>query len=281
MKRWEELGNDRWKLTITPDDPEDTETPPSVYRGTKNEIAEMLADSQSNANRRISELRTATKRTNGHAAGPTPLTAEQRLQTVAELNNPATVDKAITRIIESEMGETMEQRRAREQRENAEQEESKATETAMRFAADTPEWVQTPHNAETMVNYMRSQGMDLTNKSHYIMAFERLSAAKLLQTKALEVETETELEDEDERQRNAPVPVPVPRAPTRLSTGVTQRDISGLPPRPTTRLKYTREQIAELSAYDYKRLMLDDPQFTRCVEYYAEQDRQKSRRRVS
>jgi hypothetical protein len=89
---------------------------------------------------------------------------------------------------------------------------------------------------------------------------------------------EVESEEEDERERNAPVPVPVPRTPARVSTGVMSRDISGLPPRPTTRLKYSREQIAELGGEETKRLMFSDPEFSKCIEWYAQQDRQKQRR---
>lgn len=270
MKQWQDLGNDRWKLTILPDDPDDTQTPPSVYRGTKEEIADMLADSQTNANRRITELKRSPV-----AGSPTPLTAEQRLQTVAELSNPATVDKAITRVVES--NRAIEDQRSRQEQEDHAREEQQQVEAAVRFADSTPEWFDSLHNKETLVRFMVAQGYDLKNTSHYTAAFERLSGAKLLQIKPAGAEPESELLEEDERERNAPVPVPVPKAPTRLSTGVTQRDISGLPPRPSTRLKFTREQINDLSAYDYKRLLLDDPEFSRCVEFYAQQDRQKRR----
>lgn len=275
MKRWEDLGNDRWKLTILSDDPDD-QVPPSVYRGTKDEIAEMLADSQGNANRRISELKRSGNGAAAHTQ-PVPLSAEQRLQTVAELSNPATVDKAITRVVESQMGGSMEELRERQHRAEKERDEQEQVDAALRFANSTPEWYQTDHNINAIVNFIVSQGFDLKNTSHYTLAFEKLSAAKLLQRKPSEAEPEPVPEEEDERERNAPVAAPVPRAPARLSTGVTQRDISGLPPRPTTRLKYTREQINDLSASDYKRLMFSDQEFSRCVEYYAQQDRQKRR----
>lgn len=268
MKQWQDLGGDRWKLTILPDDPED-QTPPSVYRGTKPEIADLLAESQGNANRRITELK---RKSNGSSNGPVPLTDEQRLQTVAELNNPATVDRAVTRVIESVMG-PVEDQRARQEREELDRQIA----TALSFADETPEWHDSEFNKNTLVRYMQSQGMSLSNRSHYTRAFEELSAAKLLQAKPSEAETETEPE-EDERERNAPVPAPVPAPPRRVSTGVMQKDISGSPPRPTTRLKYTREQIADLSAQEYKRLMMADTEFTRCVEYYAQQDRQQRRR---
>lgn len=269
MKTWEELGNNRWKLTILPDNPEDG-TSPSVYRGTKDEIAELLAVSQENANRRITELRNT--KPNGAVHTPTPLTPADRMQIVADLDNPATVDRAITRVVESQTGVSMEDQRAARRLDEE-------TNAAMLWAQSNPEWFDSEHNKWTLVRYMKTQGWDLANPAHYTKAFEDLSAAKLLQTKPQGEPEEVELEEvETSGQRNAPVPERVTQAPSRRSTGVTSRDISGLPPRPSTRLRYTREQINDMSVSDYKNAMLSDPEFSRCVEYYAQQDRQQRRR---
>lgn len=256
-KRWEDLGNNRWKLTITSDDPGEN-VPPSVFRGTKDEIADLLAESQGHANRRIAELRRSAP---AAPAPPKELSAAERLQTVAELNNPATVDKAITRVM------SVEEDRQRIQREEAERFDQRAVQAATSFAEETPEWYPSEHNKNTLVRFMQAQGMNPTVRAHYTQAFEELDAAKLLQPKP-PGQPELEPEDEDE-QRNAPAPQ-LPKAPTRISTGVTQRDISGLPPRPTTRLKYSREQLADMSRETYKRLMLSDGrELQRCEDYYA------------
>lgn len=272
MRNWEDLGNNRWKLTILPDNPEDG-TPPSVYRGTKDEIAEMLASSQENANRRINELRGGTK-PNGAVHTPTPLTPADRMQIVADLDNPATVDTAIKRVVESQTGVSMEEQRAARRLDDE-------TNAAMQWAQNNPEWFDSEHNKWTLVRYMKTQGWDLANPAHYQKAFEELSAAKLLQTSPPGEREEVESEDETSGQRNAPVPVPVAQTPSRRSTGVMSRDISGLPPRPVARFKYTREQINDMSASDYKNAVLTDPEFSRCVEYYAQQDRQQQRRRMA
>ena len=276
MKQWQELGQGRWKLTITSDD--DSEAIPSVYRGTKDEIAELLADSQGHANRRIAELKrggdgNGSKSIHfGPVSGdPKPLTPNERMQTVADLQNPATVDKAFDRMFEAATGETPEQRRERDQREAGERLEREGVDTALRFGREYPEYWQTQHNANTMVGYMRTHGMDLTNIDHYVTAFEALSAAKLLQMKTAEVEVPNESEEEETVERNAPTPTPVPRTPARISTGVRASDISGTPPRPTTRLKYSREQLENMSRQDYKQLMLTDRvELERCEKFYAE-----------
>jgi hypothetical protein len=271
MKQWQDLGQGRWKLTITDD--ENSEAVPSVYRGTKEEIADLLADSQHHANRRIAELKRDGKPVHfGPISGdPKPMTPNERMQTVADLQNPATVDKAFDRMYEAATGETPAERRDREQREANERYEQQGVETALRFARENPEYVMTQHNANTMVGYMRTHGMDLTNIDHYVTAFAALSAAKLLQLKPLEAEPEIEPEEEETMvERNAPTPKPTPRTPARISTGVRASDISGTPPRLTTRLKYSREQLENMSREDYKRLMLTDrAELEKCEEYYA------------
>lgn len=276
-RRWEDLGNNRWKLTITADDPEDA-SQPSVYRGTKEEIADMLAESQSNANRRIAELKRGP---NGHAAppaAPKPLSPSERMQTVADLQNPATVDKGVTRVIESVMG-PIEEERERRHRQDLADHEREAVQAATAFAEDTPEWFPSEHNKNTLVRFMRSQGLNPTNRAHYIQAFDELSAAQLLQPRPSEEEPELEPEA-TAVERNAPAP-PKPKAPSRVSTGITRADISGTPPKPTTRLKYTREQLANLSSADYKRLVLTDrAELERCENFYSAQDQERARRKA-
>src|SRR6516225_4981909 len=96
-KQWTDRGNGQWKLVIT-DDANGLIL--STYYGTKDEIADKQADSLASAGRRINELRNG----NGQANAPRPLSATERLQTVSELNDPATVDRAITRVVESVVG---------------------------------------------------------------------------------------------------------------------------------------------------------------------------------
>ena len=290
-KQWEELppknGIPQWKLTVTSDDPADG-IPISVFRGTKDQITDALADSQSNANRRLAELR-RTNGGNGNGPGnnpptprpsaPKPLTAADRMTAVAELSDPATVDKAITRIVESQVGPIENLRQATENA-PADREERisrAAIAAATQFAEETPEWYPSDHNKNILVKYMRTQGMNPTILSNYTNAFNELTAAQLLQQKRDEDETETQPPD-PQPERNAPAPVP-PKTPTRISTSVRPSEINGQPPaRPTNRMKYSREQIAKMSAPTMKRLMTTDPEFVKCSEFYAQQDAKPKRR---
>lgn len=272
-KVWSDLGSGRWKLTVTGDN---ANVPVSVYRGTRDEILDQLADSQANANKRIYELRGTG---NGAvvpipSAGaapqvPGPLSPAERLQTVAELTNPATVDKAVTRVIESVVGPVQEFRQDR-QADREERETRSAVSAAETFARQTPDWYPSDYNKGVLVNFMRTQGLSPTNPQHYTQAFESLSAAQLLQARP-EAQTTT-IEPPAEEGRNAPTPTPKPTAPTRFSTSIRSSDISGSAPGPKTtpRLKYTREQLRNISASEYKRLMQTDrAELERCEDYYV------------
>jgi len=264
MKHWQDLGDGQWKLTITADG--DPTAQPSVFRGTRDEILDKLVDSQANANRRIADLRRTTNGTppsSTPAATPRPLSAAERLETVADLQNPATVDKAVTRVMESVMGPVADFQKERVTR--------TAIQAAEMFAERTPEWYPSDHNKETLVAYMQTRGLNPMNTMHYTQAFEQLRAAKLLQPRPTEADDAND-EPEAETERNAPNANAKPRTATRYSTSIRSSDISGRPPVPSGKphLKYTREQLANLSAEEYKRLIqADRAELERCENYYA------------
>jgi hypothetical protein len=275
-KQWTDRGNGQWKLTVTTDLAGDS-TQPVVLYGTKDEILDKLADSKINADRRINELR---GKVNGAAppnsAGvPRPLTPAERMQTVADLTNPATVDRAVTRVMESVIG-PVDTLRENQQQERDDRETREAVEAAGQFAEATPDWYPSEHNKRVLVEYMRRMGLRATTSQDYTQAFEDLAGAHLLQSRPAEEDDNNE-PSAQRPERTAPTPAAKPTAPTRYSTGIRSSDVSGTAPRPTTRLKYTREQIARMGAAAYKQAMLTDPELGRCVEYYAQVDRQKRR----
>ena len=268
-KVWEELADGTLKLTVSPDEG----GPASVFYGkTRDEVYEKVVDSQANANRRIEQLRTSSGYgPNGHAAAPPPpsdpkpLTANERMQTVADLNNPATVDKAVTRVMESVIGPVDEFRQDREAQRQL-RKETEAVAAAEEFTAITPEFHLTDHNVETIFRYLEARQWDPTQVASYQRAYGELSKAKLLQTKPAPASTDEEPPTEPQ-ERNAPT-LSAPRAPARYSTGVRQADISGTAPVPVKRLKWSREQIASMTAAEFRQ-HVTDPEFNFCVEYYA------------
>jgi hypothetical protein len=260
---WEELAGGQMKLTITDDN---GKVPPVIVRGTKDEILTKLATSKINGDRRISELKVN-------------LSPSERLQVVADLNDPGRAAEAITSVVERVVGplEDFNQDRT-EQRE--ERETRRAVEAANTFASNTPEWYPSEHNKKTLVAFMRRMGLSPTDAANYATAFNELKSAELLQPPPAagengEGETTTTVPG-SEAERTAPAPT-TPKTPTRYSTGVRSSDVSGSQPRPTTRLKWTREQIERMSTVTYKQNMRD-PEFSKCIDYYAAQDRQRQKR---
>lgn len=271
-KRWEDQGNGRWKLTVTSDEPGDG-TPMQVFYGSKEEIADKLADAQGNATRRIAELKKQGLGTRDAGTGPKPMNAAERMQAVADLNDPASVDKGVARVVESVIG-PIETIRADRERERQERETQAAIAAAESFAGETPDWYPSEYNKTKLVGFMRTQGLNPASRAHYTQAFEELSAAGLLQ-KAPRNQDDNPEETEPAAERIAPA-TPAPKPPTRISTGIRSQDVSGSAPRPGLKPKYTREQIANMSAATYKRLMTTDPELARSEEFYARQPRRKA-----
>ena len=278
-KNWEPIGEDKWKLTVSPDGG----GPASIYYGTRDDILEKLADAQANAlngvlHRRIAENPPLGNSTvvngNGHNPPPSdlkPMTANDRMQAVADLSNPATVDKAVTRVMESVIGPVDTFKRDREA-ERIERIERAAVAAVEEFCSLTPAYLPSDYNNNTLVGYMRNLGLDPTSVASYQRAWNELSGAKLLQPKSEQVQDDDEPTLDLHRRiaENPPRP-----APTRYSTGVRSSDISGSPPVPTRRLKFSREQIQNMSAAEYKS-HINDPEFARAVEFYSKPQRRSA-----
>lgn len=274
-KIWETLPDGTLKLTVSPDEG----GPASVFYGqSRDEILDKVIDSQANANRRIDQLRVSGGKPNGHAAPPPPtvqpkpMTANERMQAVADLSNPATVDQGVTRIMESVIGPVDEFNRDRDAQRQQRLEQAAVT-AAEEFTALTPGFFLSDFNCATLVNYIRNMGYPPDQVSSYQRGFNELSAAQLLQTKSAQPHS-SDVPPDEPQERNAPT-LTVPRAPARYSTGVRQSDISGTAPVPVKRLKWTREQIASMGPGEMRRL-INDPEFNLAVEYYSRTPKKKA-----
>lgn len=269
-REWQQLADGRKKLTITDDK---GRVPPVYLYGSEQEILDKLAESKINGDLLISSLK-------GKESG---LSAGQRMQVVADLQNPAKVDAAITTVVEAVTGPLSELRHDREE-EKQDRINRQAMSAANTFSTTTPDFYPSEHNKNTLVNYMKRMGLDPTKVENYRNAFQELWTAKLLQAKpaegeeAEEGEGETTTESQGTRtERTAPAQTAPPRTPTRFSTGVRRTDVSGTQPKPTNRLKYTREQIERMSTQTYREKM-SDPEFVKAVDAYAAEDRRRQRR---
>lgn len=251
-QQWEQVGegdNRQWKLTITT-----VGRSPQVYYGkSKAQIAEQLANAQEHATEAIDQLKQGNRPAPApRKATPQPLQPGERMQVASDITNPAKVETAVTRVIESVTGKPISELAAG----NAEQ---NAANAATRFVQGTPDWYPTEHNKQTLVAYMQTHSMDNTKVEDFSRAFQNLMAAGLLQTRPEQPKT---VEAEPERI------APRTQTPARVSTGIRANDVSGTTAPPSRRLKYTREEIDKMGKEKYKHLLMTDPELTRCVEYY-------------
>lgn len=259
---WEfDKNSGKHKLTITVAGHE-----PQIFTGmTKAEIADQLADAQTNATTAIDQLKAGRQPAR---RGTKPLEPGERMQLVSDLGNPAKVDTAVERIVEAVVGPVADLREAGAQGGN-QKVAAAAEKAAAEFADGTPDWWPSAHNKKTLAGYMRAQGMDPRVIENYRKAFAALTESELLQKKPAEQETPPAAGTEPIAPKQTAPP------PTRQVTGVRSTDTSGTPTPQGRRLKYTQEDIAKMSAATYKQLMQSDPELTKCVDYYESQRRQR------
>lgn len=271
MKNWENINEGpgrRVKLTIDPGQG----APLQVYYGNnRQQITDQLVDAQEHATRRIAQL----QREPGAATPPAPkpprrrpapLGDGERFQIATDMQMPATVDKAVTRLVESATGVTMDELRGVVDDHREEETATAAIAAATQFIQAEPNWYPSDHNKRTLTDYLETMGLDPTNVQSYQRAFRTLTQAKLLQVRTDEDDNPPE---DQEPERIAPTRIAgsLPR-PRVTSTGIRSSDISGNAPRPSVRLKYTPEQISQIGPEKYKHLMLTDPDFVRAAEAY-------------
>lgn len=269
-QKWEDQGAGKWKCTV---DAEDGSTPVQVFYGTEGEIARKMAQSVEHGSRRITELKKGTPVSFGPISGDPPppprpvrqrpMTDTERFQVAAEMNNPNTVERAVTRVLESVVG-PVEAIRESAVRSREEEETQTAVEAAAQFADETPNWYPSDHNKRTLTRFMITQNLSPTRVDSYRNAFGQLSNAGLLQPMP-ENPDQPEAEPRSTA-RTAPVPAAPRPAPARMSTGIRQSDISGGAATPRTRPKYTPQYIITRTKEEHKHLMLTDPEYVKANE---------------
>jgi hypothetical protein len=281
-EKWEYIGEEgkgKHKLTIDPGDG----APVQVYYGkTREEITQNLIQAQASATRQIDKLQKAMPKPPAPAnvpmrRVPKPLNDNERFQVANDMTDPAKVDKAVQRVVESVTGITVDEIRENSRQQEEERAVERATKAAIEWAESEPDWFNSEHNKQTLVRYMMSMGMNPQKTEDYRRAYRELVAAGLLQA-APEGIDDNEPEPPPRQERITPVPNGVNGKPRTTATGFRSSDISGAPPRSSARVKYTPEQIARMGKEEYKRLWQTDPQFAKDAENYRPTQEGNSRR---
>lgn len=238
---------------------------PQTFRGRSHkDVADKLLTAQVHASRTIADLKKGIKPDPAPARrtlDPKPLSAGERMQAVADLADPNKTDAAVTRIVESRLGPIEGIREVINK--SAEAEDARlSAQAAGAFAAETPDWWPSPHNKATLWNHMESNGMAKTRRNFGI-AFDQLKSAGLVQMKPDDDNSSSEPDGGSARIATERPTTRQPRAS--FSTSIRSQDSSGEGGPRKTRPKFTRQDIEQMPAAEYKRRLETDPSFADAV----------------
>jgi hypothetical protein len=274
---WENDGeptdNGTYAATI---DMEDGKTSIQKFYGSSHkEVADKLMAAQANATARINELRGDQKPdlTQPPAAfQPHELNADERFVVAQDLMNPATAPEAITKVVEAAMGASLDKVRDVLSEQQVEEYASAGQKAAFEFTQENPEYFICDYNRDTMVGYMKSQGMDPRSKKNYQIAYERLANSGLLIAKpATTPQPADGALPPQPASPEQPGVLPTPTVTTRprgvvSSSGIRAGDSSSTPTPRKPAPKYTREQIDSMGSEEYKAKLQGEPGFREFVD---------------
>jgi hypothetical protein len=252
--------------------------PPNRFKGkTHKEVSDKLLQAQGLASARIEELRGEQKPTIAKPVtviGGKTFSADDRFKLTRELGDPATALEAVSQIVEAQVGVPLAQLRENLNKEQADKMVADVTNASVRFTQLHPEYFICKHNSQTMAGYMRSQNWDPAVVENYELAFEKLTASKLLVEKPEQSEeAAAELPAGTSQPAAPPQAGELPPGTTRRprgvisQTGVLPGDASGSSEqRRPAAPKYTREQIQLMPEAEYKAKLQSEPGFADLVD---------------
>ncbi len=190
-----------------------------------------------------------------------PLSAEERLQVVQDLNDPEKCDAAQDRLIEARIGspEAIRRSLSRSEQRIAQMD---AKEQAEAFVRSTPDYFVCPENFETMANWMIKNDLEPV-KANFKLAYKTLGpdGANLLREKPV-------AEVPVPKAEPAPVaaePAPAKPAPRPVASGLTRSNSSesGAPRNIST---YTIADIERMPSEEYKKKLRSEKGFKEAVD---------------
>ena len=201
-----------------------------------------------------------------YEVNPKPLTADERLQLVQDLNDPEKCDAAYDRMIEARIGSPEAIRHALTvTKQRIAQMDAQAQAEA--FVRSTPDYFVCPENFETMANWMIKNDLEPV-KTNFRLAYKTLGpdGANLLREKQV-----TEAPKPEPVPAPAPAPVavapePAPKpTPRPVASGLTRSNSSeGGAPRSSS--AYTVADIEKMSGDEYKKKLRTEKGFKELVD---------------
>lgn len=258
-------------------DPEDGTHAIRVYGRTQDEVFTKMASQVEHGQRFVARAKNTAKPLafEVDAVRPAPslpqqrklMTADERMQATADLENPARSGEAISRLMEDATGFNFrEEAQKRAVREFAN--------LCQSWEQQRPEFPTHPINRELVANkavILAGGKITSVTAQHLDSAFQSLQASGML------VSAEEEFPGDE-----IPLPTPTVRpdetpAPRtvrpRGATSYSRTSLRAAQPVASPRQKYTRAQIDEMSSAEVRRKMVSEPGFAELVALYKTQSR--------
>jgi hypothetical protein len=248
------------------------------------EVADQLLEAQAHATKihQMSKAAEPLEPSTAAAAGePAPMSADERFEVGAGLQDPTQAPETVAKIMERELGKPLAEVRKILGKEDLAARQAEILRVSKEFMDETPEFLPCKHNEELMYGYLDARNAAISKKNLSI-AFERLKEAGLLVFRpenAVEVEEEPAAEvvetpaavatEPAATATTAPGQAPgglpaktavTVRERTTSSSGIRLQDVSGNRPAKGAP-KYTWAQVEAMPKEQYKNLLDSDPEF--------------------
>lgn len=248
---------------------------------TAEELLDMLATAQENANRKIREQQDELKRVRQTVTPdpvtpartefkPKPLTADDRHRIAQKMQNPATSRDAVIELVEAELGAPLAEVRTTLNAYSEVERREKLNTEAAKFARAYPIWhqytVEQRIDFERMIyEYCDQRKYGYTAKNFGI-AFENLRQTGLIPEAQPQPSTDrrTGADSPENSHNGADSPNEVVRPRGSFSSGLRNSDMSGS--RPPAAKKLTWKDVDDMSQKDFDHKLATDPEFRKQVD---------------
>lgn len=239
-------------------DAEDGSQAVTFKAATRKELSEKMAAANFEAMRSLNALKRDRKpETVRGSRAVTPMTADERMQAIQDIKDPASFDRVIARAVESSLGVPLDTaRNILNENQRRTQDEREVNETK-KFVAQNPDWYPTAENKGEMMARTEAQKLAITATNLGIV-WEQMKAEGKADLKP----EERQMEEEEEPPSQAQ-PATRQRAAS-YSTGVRSGEISTQ--RPAAKPRYTRAEIENMPSTLYREKLLHEPGFSAIVD---------------
>lgn len=217
------------------------------------EVADKLLLSQAQAAEKIRSQADTIRKTKPAETAPkgpvpvAPMNASERMQRATDMTDPAKFDDAIKRVMETQLGMTVEEAKGRLQRDQEREESDRINADCKTFLANNPDFYNCKANIHQLVSWMQLRKIAISVEG-FEQAFDALKDEEILVERPAEKPVER-----------------VEEKPERSSTGMRRGESSGMPGQRAAKEKWTAEQINAMSD-DEIRNRKGDPEFRAAVD---------------